>query len=460
MAIYPDAFFPRLLPPQIGEMTRLVGEIDEFKGHWRRVRELNAERLAELRRVTTIESAGSSTRIEGAELSDAEVAQVLQGMSIDSFRARDEAEVLGYSDLLTMIYESHRDIALTENHIKQLHAVLLGRTEKDERHRGHYKTLDNHVEATHPDGRKEVIFHTESPFGTPLRMSELVAATNDAFASAEVHPLVTIARFVVDFLAVHPFQDGNGRLSRGLTALLMLRCGYEYVPYSSLERVIEENKSRYYASLRTSQLAMRDDPSAFGDWLIFFLQATRTQKRQLEAKVDVERSILQLSDAQQRILDEVGKSARSTAPQLVTKLKIPGRTVRYHLDSLVRQGLLQAHGERRGRFYTRSTTASSPTSLADPGTNGIIAEIYTRGKRIRPSELRTLVKKWKYDPRTVGILHGRRVAHLRRDAKTGESVLTSRGEEVAREYLFSQRLAQNANSKKVVASQTSPEKKE
>ena len=441
MTITPDAFLPHLSPPQIGEMTRLLGEIDEFKGHWRRVKELNADKLAELRRVTTIESAASSTRIEGAELSDAEVAQVLQGLSIDSFRARDEAEVLGYGDLLRMIYEGFDAITLTENHVKQLHAVLLGHTEKDTRHRGQYKTMDNHVEATHPDGRKEILFHTESPFGTPLRTSDLIAATNDAFASADVHPLVIVARFIVDFLGIHPFQDGNGRLSRALTTLLMLRCGYDYVPYSSLERIVEENKTRYYVALRTSQLAMREQPAAFGEWLIFFLQALRTQKRQLESKVDVERSMLQLTDAQQKVLDAVAAKDRMTAPQLVTRLKIPGRTVRYHLDSLVRQGLLEAHGQRRGRFYTRSSNPALPTPLADPGTNGIIAEIYNRGKRIRKSDLVALVKQHGYNPRTVGTLHGRRVAHLRRDPKTGESVLTSRGEEVARQHLFSVRLA-------------------
>lgn len=446
MAISPEVFFPHLAPAQIGDITRLIGEIDEFKGHWRRVKELNAHRLAELRKVSTIESAASSTRIEGAELSDAEVAQVLQGMSIDSFRARDEAEVKGYRDLLEMVYESSDAIPLTENHIRQLHAVLLGYTEKDERHRGEYKKTDNHVEATHPDGRKEILFHTESPFGTPLRMAELVAATNDAFASAQIHPLVAIARFIVDFLAIHPFQDGNGRLSRGLTTLLMLRNGYDYVPYSSLERIVEENKTGYYVSLRSSQLAMRQRPDAFGEWLIFFLQALRTQKRQLEAKVDVERSMLQLSDAHQKVLDAVTLKGRMTSPELVTKLRIPGRTVRYHLDSLTRQGLLEAHGQRRGRFYTRSTGAALPDPLADPGTNGIIAEIYQRGKRIGKADLTTLVKRHGYSPKVVGILHGRRVAHLRRDPKTGESVLTSRGEEVARQHLFSVRLARGAKA--------------
>jgi Fic family protein len=448
MAIAPEAFFPRLSPVQIGETTRLLGEIDEFKGHWRRVKELNADRLSELRRITTIESAGSSTRIEGAELSDAEVAQVLQGLSIDSFRARDEAEVKGYRDLLEMIFESFNDLPLTENHVKQLHSVLLRHTEKDERHRGEYKKIDNHVEATDPDGRKEILFHTESPLGTPLRMATLVSATNDAFASAQVHPLVIIARFIVDFLAVHPFQDGNGRLSRALTTLLMLRNGYEYVPYSSLERVVEENKARYYVALRTSQLAMMNEADAFGDWLIFFLQALRTQKRQLEAKVDVERSILQLSDLQQRILDEVEKKGRITRPEIEDRVKAPGRTVRYHLESLIRQGLLEAHGQKRGRFYTRSSNPALASPLAEPGTNGIIADIYEKGKRVSKKELSALIKKHGYNPRVAGILHGRRVAHLRRDAKTGESVLTSRGEELAREHLYARRIAGKASAAK------------
>lgn len=441
MAISQEVFFPKLSPAQIGEVTRLLGEIDEFKGHWRRVKELNADRLKELRRITTIESAGSSTRIEGAELSDAEVAQVLQGLNVDSFRTRDEAEVKGYHDFLEMIYESPNEIALTENHVKQLHSVLLRYTEKDERHRGEYKKLDNHVEATHPDGRKEILFRTESPLGTPSRMNALVDSTNEAFASAQLHPLVIVARFIVDFLAIHPFQDGNGRLSRGLTTLLMLRNGYEYVPYSSLERVIEENKTRYYLALRTSQLAMLQEPSAFSEWLLFLLQALRTQKRQLEAKVDVERSILQLSDLQQRIVDELQNKGRMTRAEIEQKVKAPGRTIRYHLDSLIRQGLVEGHGKKRGRFYTKSANPGIPSPLGDPGTNGIIAEIFEKGKRISAINLRALVRKHGYDTRVIGTLHGKRVAHLRRDAKTGESVLTSRGEEVARQFLHSVRLA-------------------
>lgn len=445
MATQPDDFLPELTRQQMAEMLRLVGELDAFKGHWRRVSELRAERLAQLRQVTTIESTASSTRIEGAELSDAEVARVLEGMHVDSFRARDEEEVRGYGELLALIYDSHAELSLSENHLKQLHGVLLRHSSKDERHRGEYKKFPNDVMATHPGGRREVLFQTALPFDTPHRMADLVAATNAAFERDDTHALVVIARFVVEFLSIHPFQDGNGRLARALTTLLLLRAGYEHVPYSSLERVIEENKPHYYAALRASQLAMRSNPAAFSEWLLFFLRALRAQKQALEAKLQVERSMLQLSQVQQRIVDHVRTEGRTTTTAIGAKFGMPHRTVRYHLDVLVGQGLLEAHGQRKGRFFT---PAIGEASLAPPnprtGTNAIIAEIYERGGRIGARDLRALVKSHGYDARTVGVLHGRRLAHLRREARTGESVLTSRGTEVARQYLFASRLAARA----------------
>lgn len=441
-----DAFFPRLSPRQSAEMARLVGELDEFKGHWRRVKEIQAERLASLRQVATIESAASSTRIEGAELSDEEVARVLGGLHVDSFRKRDEEEVRGYGQLLSIIYESHAELPLTENHIKQLHGILLRHTAKDERHRGEYKKVSNDVVASHAEGRKEVVFQTAAPFDTPRLMTELVADTNAALAAHENHPLTVIARFIVEFLSIHPFQDGNGRLSRALTTLLLLRAGYEYVPYASLERIVEENKLRYYAALRESQLAMRTDPSDFGAWLLFLLGALRAQKRALESKLDVERSMLQLSAVQERILSAVRRQGRATTPWLVKELGLPGRTVRYHLDLLVGRQLVVAHGERRGRYYSSGSNEPAAPTVADAGTNAIVAEIYEAGGRITRRELLALVKRHGDKGRVVGILHGRRLAHLRRDPKTGESVLTARGQEVAREHLFASRLARGARA--------------
>jgi Fic family protein len=439
-----DDFHPQLDRRQTGELTRLIGELDHFRGHWRKLQEIRAERLAQLRQVTTIESTGSSTRIEGAELSNADVANVLAGIRVDSFRARDEAEVRGYGELLNTIFESYREIDLNENHLKQLHGVLLKYSERDAWHRGEYKKFDNDVAAKDGGRVVEIIFRTTSPFETPRRMEDLVRATNEALADPSLHPLVIIARFVVDFLAIHPFQDGNGRLARAVTVLLLLRAGYDYVPYASLERTIEENKQAYYAALRESQMAMRDDPPAFGTWLFFFLRALTAQQRALQAKLDVERALLEVSDVQQRIADFIAAHTRATAKEISETLSLQPRAARYHLGILEQRGVIAARGGRKGRFYTQSTDTQGPAPVASPlqGTNAIIAEILQRGGRISRNDLIALVQRHGYDPRTVGVLHGRRLAHLRRDPATRDSVLTARGEEVARQYLFAARLAQ------------------
>ncbi len=441
----PFNFIPDDSPLQSEQRARIIGEIDEFKGHWRRVSELNRDRLTRLREITTIESTASSTRIEGVEMSDKDVALVLKGLSMDSFRARDESEVLGYGELHASLYESHRELELTENHIKQLHSILLKHSERDERHRGEYKKFPNNVEARHPDGRAEVIFITASPFDTPRLMSDLVRDTNAATAADELHPLTIIGCFVVNFHAIHPFQDGNGRLSRALTNLLLLRSGYEYVPYASLERVVEDNKPAYYAALRVSQMAMRDDPRKFGTWLTFFLKALRTQKQNLESKLDLEGSMLRLSEIHRSVVEVIRQQGRMTSFDVSSNLEIPYRTARYHLNTLVKRGLITAHGERRGRFYTPSGVAEEKdVPVPERGTLGIIAEVYLRGKRISRADLIELVKSHGYDGRVVGLLHGRRIAHLKKDPGTSDSILTSRGEEVAREFIFTARLADGA----------------
>ncbi len=439
-----DATNPTLSGPELTETLRLLGEIDEFKGHWRKLKELRAERLGELQKVATIESSGSSTRIEGAELTDEQVAQVLGGLSVDAFSQRDAAEVQGYGELLQTIFDSHGTIPLEERFIQQLHGILLAHSERDSWHRGRYKTNPNHVEARHPDGRVEVIFHTASPFETPNRMADLLAATEAARKSGEVHPLLVIARFVVEFLAIHPFQDGNGRLARALTTLLLLRAGYGYVPYASLERVVEDNKAAYSTALRSSQIAMRRDPTAFSSWLLFFLRTLRAQQKHLLAKLDVERSMVRLSEVQQRILDLVERHGTITSRAVASTLELPPRTARYHLDALIRERLVIPRGEKRGRTYQRATGEETPIGEEESRNGAILADILERGGRIGPEDLKRLVQSQGYDPRVVGTLHGRRLAHLRRVGRTGESELTSRGREIAEQHLFTRRLSEGA----------------
>ena len=232
------------------EMLSLVAEIDEFKGAWRALGTLAPERLSALRRVATIESIGSSTRIEGSSLSDREVERLLSNLAIKSFDSRDEQEVAGYAEVMETVFASWAEVSVTENHIKQLHRDLLRYSDKDERHRGEYKTASNSVAAFDADGNQVgIVFETASPFETPRRMAELVDWFRQAQQGA-LHPLIAIGIFIVVFLEIHPFQDGNGRLSRVLTTLLLLRAGYAYVPYSSLESVIEQSKEGYYLALR------------------------------------------------------------------------------------------------------------------------------------------------------------------------------------------------------------------
>jgi Fic family protein len=233
------------------EILSLIAKIDEFKGAWRALGTLAPDRLSALRRVATIESIGSSTRIEGSKLSDREVEQLLSNLEIKSFATRDEQEVAGYAELMDLVFSSWQDIPFTENHIKQLHQILLRHSEKDTWHRGNYKTNSNSVAAFDETGAQiGIVFQTASPFDTPRLMTELVTWVNQERETARLHPLLIIALCVVVFLEIHPFQDGNGRLSRVLTTLLLLQTGYAYVPYSSLESVIEHSKEAYYLALR------------------------------------------------------------------------------------------------------------------------------------------------------------------------------------------------------------------
>ena len=262
------------------ELLNLIARIDEFKGAWRAFGTLAPERLSALRRVATIESIGSSTRIEGSKLSDREVERLLSNLEIQSFATRDEQEVAGYAELMQLVFESWRDIRISENHIKQLHQTLLRLSDKDERHRGNYKTHPNHVAAFDENGKQiGIVFQTASPFDTPRLMSELIAWVEEQRATGHLHPLLIIAIAVIVFLEIHPFEDGNGRLSRALTTLLLLQTGYAYVPYSSLESVVEQNKEAYYLALRQTQGSIRTDAPDWQPWLKFFLRALAEHRK-------------------------------------------------------------------------------------------------------------------------------------------------------------------------------------
>ena len=337
------------------EILTLISELDEFKGAWKALGTLAPERLSALRRVATIESIGSSTRIEGSKLSDSDVDMLLLNIEIKQFETRDEQEVAGYAEAIETVFASADAITLTENHIKQLHRDLLRHSSKDERHRGEYKSNTNHVSAFDADGAEiGVVFETATPFDTPRLMAELVEWANSNLEQKALHPLLVAAIFTVVFLEIHPFQDGNGRLSRILTTLILLRSGYAYVPYSSLESVIEQSKEGYYLALRRTQGTIRTDNPDWQPWLIFFLRALQQQKARLEIKMNREKLLMaQLPPLSVQIVDLVKKHGQLKIAQIVELTGANRNTVKKHLSDLVISNHLTKQGVGKGTVYLR-----------------------------------------------------------------------------------------------------------
>lgn len=335
------------------EILRLIARIDEFKGAWRALGILAPDRLSALRRVATIESIGSSTRIEGSKLTDREVEKLLSNIAIQAFETRDEQEVAGYAELMDLVFNSWRDIPFNENYLKQLHQILLRHSQKDARHRGQYKTNSNRVAAFDENGEQiGIVFETASPFDTPRLMAELVAWVNDECDKSQLHPLLVIAIFVVVFLEIHPFQDGNGRLSRVLTTLLLIQAGYAYVPYSSLESVIEVNKEAYYLALRQTQGSIRTDVPNWQPWLVFFLRSVAEQVRLLEKKVEREKIVLAaLPELSLQIVEFAQEHGRITIGAAIKLTGVSRNTLKQHFRNLVEHGHLNQQGGGRGVWY-------------------------------------------------------------------------------------------------------------
>ena len=188
------------------KIIKKVAFIDSFKGKWTGLEVRESIYLKELKQIATIESIGSSTRIEGSTLTDEEVKKLIDTVKITSFKTRDEQEVFGYYEVLNLILESYEAIEIKENHIHHLHKSLLQISSKDKSHRGSYKKLSNKVVANYPGGHQKIIFNTTEPFLVKGEMENLIMWTNKNFEKEELHPLIIIGTFVYEFLSIHPYQ--------------------------------------------------------------------------------------------------------------------------------------------------------------------------------------------------------------------------------------------------------------
>lgn len=333
------------------EMLSIISKIDSFNASWKYMAGMEPERLKSLRKVATIESIGSSNRIEGNRLSDRDVEALLSQVGAESFATRDEQEVVGYARLMDELYDNFEILPLTENYIKQFHQILLSWSDKDMRHRGEYKNVSNSVMAYGPDGEElGVVFETSSPFETPEQMRYLVRWMNEAREEDLLHPLLLIGIFIVHFLAIHPFQDGNGRLSRALNALLLLKAGYSYIPYTSLETIIEESKEAYYRSLHQTQVSFKKEHPDYAPWLTFFLRSLLKQKQRLEQKISVKYTA-NLTSNELRIMDLFSNKPQWALREIVQATAMNINTAKKSLKSLVGKQNLALEGKGRNASY-------------------------------------------------------------------------------------------------------------
>ena len=334
-------------------VLQLIGYIDGFKGKWDIAGKQETRYLKELRRIATIESIGSSTRIEGATLTDQDVKELLKDIKITKLSTRDEQEVIGYYEVLELIYENYSDIKLSESYIKQLHQLLLKHSHKDERHRGTYKFLSNKVTATYPTGEQRTIFATTEPALVAGEMQELVEWTNQQLEQKTIHSLIVIGSFVYDFLSIHPFQDGNGRLSRLLTTLCLLQNDYSFIRYISFQNHIEQNKNVYYEALMNGQKNRGTDNERIDLWLIFFLESLKTLTEKLEQKYDRFKSKGgYLNERQQLIKDFITNNQPVKVSDLAKQFpKIGLSTLKKDLQYLRDEHVLTMIGKGKGSVY-------------------------------------------------------------------------------------------------------------
>ncbi len=332
----------------------LINQVDELKGRWVGGATLNPQALGRLKRSVLVTSTGASTRIEGSKLSDEDIENMMRGLSMQKFADRDTQEVQGYYELLENVFSASAKIPLSESTIKHLHRELLKYVEKDTLHRGEYKKGENKVEMIDGTGKSiGILFDTTPAWLTPKEMQELVEWTQEAIALQKIHPLLVIANFLVEFLNIHPFQDGNGRLSRILTNLLLLQAGYIYMPYVSHEKLIEDNKADYYLALRKSQKTLKTDMPNITPWLEFFLNIVLTQSKQAIELLSKENIEKLLSPKQLAVWQYLETVSEATPGDTAKQTGVARPTVSQAIDTLLRLKKIERIGQGRTTRYRK-----------------------------------------------------------------------------------------------------------
>ena len=329
-------------------LIRVISQIDRFDASWTTIEKKEGQSLKQLKLIATVRSVGASTRIEGSKMSDEEVTVLLQELDVTKLEDRDSQEVVGYFNAFDIISESFSNIDVSENSIKNLHNILMKYSKKDEWHKGKYKQHSNAVEANFPDGTKQIVFRTtEAGFPTEEAMRNLMNwYKNDAIT----HPLVKCCLFTYEFLSIHPFQDGNGRLSRLISSLLLLKNGYNWIQYVSFEHEIENRKPEYYRVLMNCQSQRPNE--TVSEWGNFFFDALKNIQEQLMLKLERNGLEMQLSPREKSILTFIENNVGCKSGEIAKKLGIPSPTIKRILPDLIQKNLIEKHGIGPGTNYS------------------------------------------------------------------------------------------------------------
>lgn len=336
------------------EVLSKIAKIDEIKGRWTGGPQINPQALGRLKRSVLVTSTGASTRIEGAKLTDKEIEKLMQGVTTKKFTDRDSQEAQGYYELLHNVFDSWKSIKFSESAVKHFHNQLLKYVDKDQRHRGHYKKTENTVEMFDADGKSiGIIFEPTKAYLTPKEMQELMEWTIKAIEEKKYHPLLIIGNFLVEFLKIHPFQDGNGRVSRVLTNILLLKEGYAHMPYVSHEKLVEDNKNNYYLALIKSQKTFGKKTENIFPWLNFFLDMLLKQSEMAIKLLESEDVEKLLSPKQLEVWNYIQKVPEATPLEICRATKIIKPTVLQALNRLVTLRKIERIGMGRGTRYMK-----------------------------------------------------------------------------------------------------------
>ena len=335
-------------------IVALIAEIDGIRGEFKSGLRMTPQAITSLKRSVLVTSAGASTRIEGAKITDEEVEKIMQGLAVSKFADRDSQEVQGYLETLQNVFDSYPSLSIREGMITSLHNELLKYSEKDKLHKGKYKTTENTVGVLGPDGNvAKIMFETTPAWQTAAEMTELVEWTRIAMEENRFHPLLIIANFIVEFLKIHPFQDGNGRLSRVLTNLLLLRAGYQFTQYVSHEQIVERRKDEYYLALRKSQETFKTDHDTIEPWMNFFFSVLKEQATRALAYLEEEHIEDTLSPKQYEIWKYISSVGEASPSEIAKATNILMPTVRQALLRLLELEKVKRTGRGPGTRYVK-----------------------------------------------------------------------------------------------------------